>query len=139
MTSTETIAPATRKRTTGHDQLTGKERLKMAPTNVSVVLEQPSQTMPPGRRAEEWRKADAIGAYLVCMAGLFAACAAVVDLKVALWGFGLLHFGCALSVLVLWWHEHQRETKATAQPPLAVEEEQETGAILAKHVVSVHR
>ncbi len=138
MTSAETIAPATRKRVTRREHLTGKERLKMAPTNVSAVensgVEQPSRTVLPGRHAKEWHGADTIGAYLMCIAVLFAACAALVDLKVALWGFGLLHVGCTLSVLILWWQDSGQEAAVTSRQTSAVKEEKnKASVVLVRH------
>ncbi len=45
--------------------------------------------------------------YTTLVVGLFLVCSAVAGLKPTLWGFAVLHFGCALGVPVLWWHEER--------------------------------
>ena len=85
------------------------------------TIKQPRQAMRQSRQGAEWPGADIIGGYLMGMVGLFAVCAARVDLKTALWGFGLFHVGCALIALALWWQDTHRRAEAQPQPPLAVE------------------
>ena len=92
------------------------------------------------RQGAEWPGADIIGGYLMGMVGLFAVCAARVDLKTALWGFGLLHVGCALIVLALWWRDNHRGTKAKLQPSRVIKKAQKVqGALLTKHAVSMRQ
>ena len=52
----------------------------------------------------------AVSGYTVFMLGLFALSVFALGLKAALWGFGILHFGCALVVLGLWWHEERTQS-----------------------------
>jgi hypothetical protein len=104
------------------------------------TIKQPRQAMRQSRQGKEWHRTDAIGGYLLCMVGLFAACAVRVDLKTALWGFGLLHVGCVLIVLALWWRDNHRGTKAKLQPSRAIKKAQKAqGALLTKHAVSMRQ
>ncbi|MBI3800774.1 MAG: hypothetical protein HY268_27820 [Deltaproteobacteria bacterium] len=104
------------------------------------TVRQVRQTPPRQKPSEEGPRADVIGGYLVCMAALFAVCVALVDLKVALWGFGLLHLGCALIVCVWWWQDSQRGDKAKPRPFPALEQEHKAaGAFLTEHAISVRR
>jgi len=83
---------------------------------------------------------DVIGGYFAGVAALFAGCVALVNLKVALWGFALLHIGCALIVFVWWWQDSRRGDQATPQSVAALKKEQKpVGTLLPEHTVSVHQ
>jgi hypothetical protein len=50
------------------------------------------------------------GGYVILVIGLFVAVLIVAGIKAALWWLGILHVGCALGILLLWWREvyHRR-------------------------------
>ena len=52
----------------------------------------------------------AVSGYTVFMLGLFVLSVFALGLKAALWGFGILHVGCALVVLGLWRHEERTQS-----------------------------
>jgi len=72
------------------------------------------------------------------MAALFAACVALVDLKGAIWGFGLFHIGCMLTVLIWWWQDSQRANKT--KPLREIKKEPNAaGTLLTEHAASLRR
>src|SRR5262249_23471316 len=92
----------------------------------------PNQAHPPRRprrHGARWHGADILGGYLLGLGGLFAACAARIELKTVLWGFGLFHGGCALLVFTLWWQDTQRRAAARPRPPVAVEVTHQAGGV----------
>ena len=52
----------------------------------------------------------AVSGYTVFILGLFALSVFAIGLKAALWGFGILHVGCALVILGLWRHEERTQS-----------------------------
>jgi len=52
----------------------------------------------------------AVSGYTIFMLGLFGLSVFATSLKAALWGFEILHFGCALVVLGLWRHEERSQS-----------------------------
>lgn len=45
--------------------------------------------------------------YLLFLVGLFAVCSVSMGLKTTLWSFGVVHLGCTLLVLGLWWQDER--------------------------------
>ena len=52
----------------------------------------------------------AVSGYTIFMLGLFSLSTFAIGFQASLWGFGILHAGCVLVVLGLWWHEERTES-----------------------------
>src|SRR5262245_1154411 len=108
--------------------------LKMKASTVT----QSRPPLPRQQQSEKWPSADIIGGYLACMAALFAACVALVNLKGAVWGFVLFHIGCTLTVFVWWWRDTQRGNKTKPLPEIK-QEQNVAGTLLTEHAASIRR
>lgn len=56
-----------------------------------------------------------LATYTMFLLSLFVFSSTATSLKTALWGFGLLHLGCALFILTIWWKEERQEAEKNRQ------------------------